>query len=174
MASDEGGKTYYFEDVVNAGKDTGYSENNEITKNDPHYGWKLGSFSISGYTQEIINTDGTVTFLKTVGDEVALSFQLNQNIDKLNDKDNLVIADDKNGDESLKNLEKIGEERIGKYLIVTVKNNNEKNVQIFGKFNLYKNGNLQKAYDNELATIKVGDAQKLAFNVKMWNMMPTR
>ena len=97
MASDEGGKTYYFEDVVNAGKDTGYSENNEITKNDPHYGWKLGSFSISGYTQEIINTDGTVTFLKTVGDEVALSFQLNQNIDKLNDKDNLVIADDKNG-----------------------------------------------------------------------------
>ena len=77
-------------------------------------------------------------------------------------------------DESLKNLEKIGEERIGKYLIVTVKNNNEKNVQIFGKFNLYKNGNLQKAYDNELATIKVGDAQKLAFNVKMWNMMPTR
>ena len=62
---------YYLGEAVNAGKDTGFSENNEITKKDPHYNWTLGSFSVNGYTR-VITDDGNPIFLKTVGDEVVL------------------------------------------------------------------------------------------------------
>ena len=48
---------YYLGEAVNAGKDTGFSENNEITKKDPHYNWTLGSFSVNGYTR-VITDDG--------------------------------------------------------------------------------------------------------------------
>lgn len=71
---------YYLGEAVNAGKDTGFSENNEITKKDPHYNWTLGSFSVNGYTR-VITDDGNPIFLKTVGDEVVLDFQLEQDID---------------------------------------------------------------------------------------------
>ena len=30
---------YYLGTLFNTGKDTGYSEKNEITGNDPHFGW---------------------------------------------------------------------------------------------------------------------------------------
>lgn len=90
---------YYLGSTVNAGKDTGYSENNVIDTKDPHYGWKLGSFFVSGYTSvnTKYNNDGTPIFLKTVGDTVSLWFNLEQNIDSLNGKDELTISEDKNG-----------------------------------------------------------------------------
>ena len=39
------------EEVVNTGKDNGYFEQNSFVANDPHYGWKLSSFSTTGYTR---------------------------------------------------------------------------------------------------------------------------
>ena len=92
---------YYFDDVVNTGKDNGYSEEKKIDKKDPHYGWKLGEFYVSGYTSITDeNTDNPV-FLKTVGDTVTLWFTLEQDIDKLNPDENgkssLSISEDKNG-----------------------------------------------------------------------------
>ena len=74
---------YYLGEVVNAGKDTGFSEKNEITKKDPHFNWTLGSFSVHGYTRAITDDENPV-FLKTVGDEVVLNFQLKQDINALN------------------------------------------------------------------------------------------
>ncbi|WP_347375448.1 hypothetical protein [Dorea sp. YH-dor228] len=91
---------YYLGEVVNAGKDTGFSENNEITKKDPHYNWTLGSFSVNGYTRVITN-DGNPIFLKTVGDEVVLDFQLEQDIDALNNDKSLMIANDKKAYDNL-------------------------------------------------------------------------
>lgn len=82
--------------VVNAGTDTGYSESNEISEDDPHFGWSLGQFSVSGFTNAK-NEDGAFTFLKTNGDTVRLDFRLDQDIDRLNDNDDLSIADDTNG-----------------------------------------------------------------------------
>lgn len=91
---------YYLGEAVNAGKDTGFSENNEITKKDPHYNWTLGSFSVNGYTR-VITDDENPIFLKTVGDEIVLDFQLEQDIDALNNDKSLMIANDKKAYDNL-------------------------------------------------------------------------
>ena len=36
----------YLGEAVNAGHDTGYSQNQKIRDDDPHFGWKLGSFYV--------------------------------------------------------------------------------------------------------------------------------
>lgn len=74
-----------------------YSGEKAIGKDDPHYGWDLGSFFVSGYTDKIKNPDGNMVFLKNLGDKVTLSFHLNQDINKLNGKDKLSITADREG-----------------------------------------------------------------------------
>ena len=83
--------------VVSAGKDNGYSGNFDIKLGDPHYGWKLGHFFVSGYTRSIEDSGKPTVFLKNVGDEVTLWFNLEQDIEKLNNDPNLSIAADTNG-----------------------------------------------------------------------------
>ena len=91
---------YYLGEAVNAGKDTGFSEKNEITKKDPHFNWILGNFYVNGYTR-VITDNGAPVFLKTLGDKVVLNFQLEQDIDALNNDKSLVIADDKKAYDNL-------------------------------------------------------------------------
>lgn len=92
---------FYLGKTVNAGLDTGYSESNSIEESDPHFGWSLGSFYISGFTS-VQRDDGRVTFLKTTDDKIALHFRLDQDIDCLNGEKSLTIADDTDGyDEQL-------------------------------------------------------------------------
>ncbi len=86
----------YFSDVTNTGLDNGYSGSSAISVDDPHYGWELGRFVVSGYTSTV-KADGTEVFLKNVGDTVRLSFRLDQDIAHLNGVEGLVIADDGNG-----------------------------------------------------------------------------
>lgn len=75
----------------------GYFGEEQIDKNDIHYGWNLGSFFVSGYTDEVTGTDGNKVFLKNVGDKVTLWYKLNQNINGLNGKENLSITADTEG-----------------------------------------------------------------------------
>lgn len=81
---------------INTGKDNGYSGNNAIDKDDPHYGWNLGTFVVNGYTRET-SSNGTSVFLKNVGDKVTLWFTLTQDINNLNGKSALTISEDTNG-----------------------------------------------------------------------------
>lgn len=90
------GTKYYLGNSVNAGKDTGYSEDNAIDKDDVHYSWELGQFVVSDYTR-VADDDGTPVFLKNVGDEVTLSFNLQQDINQLNGNTNVTIDSDPNG-----------------------------------------------------------------------------
>lgn len=90
-------KTQYLGKAVEAGLDTGFTESNHFTKDDPHFGWKLGRFYISGYTGELKEDGKSYTVLKNVGDKVTLRFKLTQDIDKLNNNPALTIADDTNG-----------------------------------------------------------------------------
>ena len=89
-------------EAVNTGKDNGFSEENSITVNDPHYGWELGSFKLSGFSG-VVDYQGEEIFLKTInegkGDVITLSFRLAEDIDIncLNGKENLTISNDKNG-----------------------------------------------------------------------------
>lgn len=82
---------------VNTGKDNGYSGKNQIKKGDPHFGWEIGSFYIKGYSGITKDEKGNPVFLKTTGDNITLYFQLSQDINKLNGKNNLTISSDKNG-----------------------------------------------------------------------------
>lgn len=75
----------------------GYFGEELIENNDPHYGWKLGDFFVSGYTDEVSEADGNIVFLKNVGDKVTLWFKLNQNINALNGKKKLSITEDNEG-----------------------------------------------------------------------------
>ena len=86
-------KRFNLGDLVKTEKDKGYSGSFSIDVNDPHFGWELGNFFISGYTDK---TDDNV-FLKNVGDEITLWFNLKQNIYKLHDNSDLSVIEDKDG-----------------------------------------------------------------------------
>lgn len=89
-------QVYYLGSTVNAGTDTGYSNDNALTEKDPHYGWSLGRFYATGFTT-VQREDGNVTFLKTTGDDIKLKFRLDQDIDCLNGDSALTINNDTNG-----------------------------------------------------------------------------
>lgn len=97
---------YYMGSVINAGHDTGFSENNKITEKDPHFGWTLGSFYVDGYTRVTEDDNGNPVFLKTVGDTVTLWFELEQDINKLDGDDLLSICSDSNGYDEYFGIEK--------------------------------------------------------------------
>ena len=97
---------YYMGTAVNAGRDTGFSENNKITEKDPHFGWKLGSFYVDGYTRVTENKNEDPVFLKNVGDTVTLWFELEQDISQLNGDKMLSIAGDTNGYDEYFGIEK--------------------------------------------------------------------
>lgn len=98
-------QVYYYNDIVNTGLDNGYSGSDPIKKDDPHYGWSLGKFCIKGFSAKKEINGKDLVFLKNVknnsdteeGNKITLSFLLEQNIDKLNGKDNMKISDDENG-----------------------------------------------------------------------------
>lgn len=96
FASEEG---YHLgtDSLVNAGKDTGYEEQNPIDKDDPHWDWSLGTFYLSDYTRQVEDENGDPLFLKNAGDTVTLWFALEQDINCLNGNEKLTIAKDKNG-----------------------------------------------------------------------------
>ena len=96
LAEGESDQKYYLGEAVNAGKDTGYAEENVIGKDDIHYSWALGRFVVSDYTREV-DEDGTPVFLKNVGDEVTLSYNLQQDINALNGNSDVTIDSDPNG-----------------------------------------------------------------------------
>lgn len=50
--------------VTNTGKDNGYSGSNPLDIKDPHYGWKIGEFFVSGYTRQTKDDVGNPVFLK--------------------------------------------------------------------------------------------------------------
>lgn len=97
---------HYLGSVVNAGHDTGFSECNKITEDDPHFGWQLGDFYVNGFTRVTENKDGDPVFLKTVGDTVTLWFELEQDITMLNGDDALSINGDSNGYDEYFGVEK--------------------------------------------------------------------
>ena len=97
---------YYIGNAVNAGKNTGYSEENAIKEDDPHFGWELGYFFLSGFTSTTKDEAGNPVILKTTGDKVTLWFSLEQDIDALNADDSLAIAEDKNGSDEYFGIEK--------------------------------------------------------------------
>ena len=90
-------ETYNLGSKVRVADFDSYFGEESITKDDAHYGWDLGNFFVSGYTDEVKGPDGNMVFLKNVGDKVTLWFRLNQDINKLNGNEKLSITADGTG-----------------------------------------------------------------------------
>ena len=90
-------QTYNLGSKVRVENFDGYSGSTTIDKKDAHYGWELGRFFVSGYTDEVENTNGDMVFLKNVGDKVTLWFKLNENINALRGNEKLSITADTEG-----------------------------------------------------------------------------
>ena len=84
-------------EMVKTENDKGYSGEKELGIKDPHYGWELGQFFVSGYTRETKDDNGNPVFLKNVGDQITLWFNLKQDINELNGDEILSIADENKG-----------------------------------------------------------------------------
>lgn len=86
---------------VNTGKDNGFAERNIIGKNDPHSGWSLGHFTISGFSAKEKDESGNWIFYRVLGesgeeydDNIVLQFDLKEDIDALHGQTTLTIGDD--------------------------------------------------------------------------------
>lgn len=90
-------QTYTLGSKVKVKNFDGYFGEKTIDENDIHYGWELGNFFVSGYTDKIENSSGNIVFLKNIGDRVTLWFKLNQDINCLNGIPNLSITNDTEG-----------------------------------------------------------------------------
>lgn len=93
--ADSSDNIYHMGETQKKGK--GYEANKTMKESDVHYGWSLGQFQITGYTRKQEMEDGTTLFLKNVGDEISLSFLLEQDITALNGKENIFIYDEDDG-----------------------------------------------------------------------------
>ena len=83
-------------------KNTGYDKTQTLDVKDPHYGWSLGAFVISGFTAEAPDGNGQYpTFLKITNegqdDTVKLRFKLKKDINRLNGDPKLFVVEDKKG-----------------------------------------------------------------------------
>lgn len=89
---------YRDQDYVKSTDKNNYVGNSAIGSKDPHYGWNLGTFCLSGYTD---TGDTSDIYLKTVGNRIKLSFKLEQDIKKLNGNSKLIIKSDKDGSDGI-------------------------------------------------------------------------
>lgn len=138
--------TVYWDDVVNTGKDNGYSKNKPIKNGDPHYGWKLGKFALSGFSSKRKDDEGNYILLKNVGDDITLYFLLEQDINKLDGNKNLKISEDKNGYDNYFEVKKT---------------NFGKGTLIIRKIDSTGNKNEPKIYTNYLKGVEVGANTKI-------------
>lgn len=84
--------TYNLGEKVRVKKFDSFSGEELIDSKDIHYGWEIGNFLVSGYTQKTDDEFGNPVFLKNVGDTVTLGFRLKQNINALNGDEKLTIT----------------------------------------------------------------------------------
>ncbi len=159
------------ESLVNAGADSGFTGSDQITKDDVHWGWQLGNFYVNDFTR-VAESDGAPVFLKNVGDEVALWFQLEQDIDRINDNDSLSVAEDKNGWDQKFQVE---QQNFGRGMLIVKHTDhlNESKTTLYSNFleanasttaatqvELFEEGDYEVALDYELKTPR--------FNVFGW------
>jgi len=96
-------QTHHFDAVssVNTGKDNGFANAEIIKTDDPHFGWSLGHFTISGFSYKEKDENGNWTFYRVPGDSgeeyddnIVLQFNLREDIDALRGNNTMKIASD--------------------------------------------------------------------------------
>lgn len=90
-------KIYLGYEVQKTGLDNGYVGNKEIGRDDPHFGLSIGKFYVSGFTSAMSMDQSDFIFLKTVGDNLELHFELTEDIDMLGGDTFVIINSDDGG-----------------------------------------------------------------------------
>lgn len=163
-------QTYALGEKTRVKEFDGYSGSSEIKKDDVHYGWDIGQFFVSGYTDKVKESDGNVVFLKNVGDTVTLWFNLQQDINKLNGDEDLKITADTEGFDQYFETPRTN---FGKGTLIirhTDYNNNSSEPQIHTKYleanatvgantkvQLFEEGDYEIALDYEVTSDKLID-----------------
>lgn len=147
-------QTYSLGNKVRTDNFDGYYGEETISKGDVHYGWDLGKFFVSGYTDEMTDTNGNMVFLKNVGDKVTLWFKLEQDINRLNGKDNLSITADKEGYDQYFETAKMDFGR-GALIIRYTDHNNVKSKPTI--YNNYLEANTSIGADTKVQLFEEGD-----------------
>lgn len=163
-------QTYALGEKTRVKEFDGYSGSSEIKKDDVHYGWDIGQFFVSGYTDKVKESNGNVVFLKNVGDTVTLWFNLQQDINKLNGDEDLKITADTEGFDQYFETPRIN---FGKGTLIiryTDYNNNSSEPQIYTKYleanatvgsntkvQLFEEGDYEIALDYEVTSDELID-----------------
>ncbi len=163
-------QTHSLGDTVRTKEFDGYFQETTMEKSDPHYGWKLGHFFVSGYTDKKKNPDGDMVFLKNVGDKVTLWFKLEQDIKALHKNENLYISADAEGYDKYFQTERTN---FGKGTLIvryTDYNNNTSKPQIYTNYleaqasvgadtqvQLFEEGDYEVALDYEITSDQLID-----------------
>lgn len=133
--------------------DNNYDNAEQVKVGDRQQGWTLGDFIVSDYSSRLSDSSGNDIFLKKIGDKITLSFDLQQNIKKLNNNDNFQIA-------SIKNANLVNPTLKGKInglgtLVVQMKEPSGK----LEKAKVYKNylSGVNKNANAEVITLEEGD-----------------
>lgn len=163
-------QTYALGEKTRVKEFDGYSGSSEIKKDDVHYGWDIGQFFVSGYTDKVKESDGNVVFLKNVGDTVTLWFNLQQDINKLNGDEDLKITADTEGFDQYFETPRTN---FGKGTLIiryTDYNNNSPDPQIYTKYleanatvgsntkvQLFEEGDYEIALDYEVTSDELID-----------------
>lgn len=154
--ADEGEKNEYAIGELHEKSDSGYYGNKKIKSSDSHYGWELGQFIVSGYTRQIEDNNGNPIFLKNVGDKVAIKFELNQNIKKLNNDDTLSINSDDNGYDEHFGITKNDRTNFGKGTLLVKHTNYQNKTQDIAPYTDYLKG-VEKGASTEIQFFEEGD-----------------
>lgn len=88
------------DDLVRCKESEGYYGSQVIDADDPHKGWEIGKFYVSGYTAKTETTEGTPVILKEVGDRVSLWFNLEQDLNACNGNSKIKVVADPEGTDS--------------------------------------------------------------------------
>lgn len=147
-------QTYNLGSKVRTKNFDGYSGEQEITKSDIHYGWNLGNFFVSGYTDKRVSNDGSVVFLKNLGDKVTLWFNLYQNINALNGNKALTISSDNEGYDQYFETPKTDFGKGALIIRYTDYNNNKSEPQIYTN---YLEANTSFGADTKVQLFEEGD-----------------
>jgi hypothetical protein len=150
--ADSSDNVYYLGEGAAQKTNGEYAKGKEITKGDMHYGWNLGKFEISGFTRRI-DSDGNDIYLKSVGDEISLSFLLEQDIEQLNGKDSLYISEDKKAQDAEFDVTENKEFGIGTLLI---KKTDYQNNVTYSYYTDYLKG-VESGANTEIKLLEEGD-----------------
>ncbi|MGN0395888.1 MAG: hypothetical protein ACI4EF_11025 [Coprococcus sp.] len=136
--------------------DAGYGKDVDMESKDVHSGWELGQFCISGFTRNTTDNDGNVVFLKNVGDTIALTFNLQQDIDELDGNDEYHISEDTNGYDEYFNIPKSKRTNFGYGTLLIKKTDYQNKVTYLQPYTNYLAG-VEKGADTEVQFFEEGD-----------------